>query len=79
MDKKILKIVYNLYKCPDNQNYIILSSPNSALLANLGIKTGSLIKKEKTYPLGGPVLILLFQRQVAIGKEFANSIYVSEP
>lgn len=65
-----------LYNAEDHQNYLVKSVPNLALLNTLGVFEGSKIMKKTTYSLGGPVLLDIDGREVAIGKDLAVAIEV---
>ncbi|MDI9472479.1 MAG: ferrous iron transport protein A [Tissierellia bacterium] len=68
----------NLYEVEDKKEYKIEEIPDSDLLATIGVIPGSIIRKEYTYGFGGPAHIKLGTRNVAIGKEMAKTVKVSE-
>lgn len=65
-----------LYNSENNQVYQVIDVPNVALLNSLGVFTGAKIAKKDTYKMGGPVLIAIGSREVAIGKDLAVQIQV---
>lgn len=65
-----------LYTADNNHIYTVKSAPDLALLNTLGVFEGSKIMKKATYSLGGPVLIDIDGREVAIGKDLAVVIEV---
>ncbi len=67
-----------LYDAKNNTEYIITKTPENTLLTTLGVFVESKIKKLVTYKFGGPVLILVDAREVAIGKDIAKLIEVEE-
>ncbi|OOB80333.1 MAG: hypothetical protein BEN19_05500 [Epulopiscium sp. Nuni2H_MBin003] len=67
-----------LYDVPDNQVYRIIAAPNVALLNAIGIFKGQEVLKKATYKHGGPVLVEIESREVAIGKDFATQITVEK-
>ncbi|MGI6168712.1 MAG: FeoA family protein [Christensenellales bacterium] len=68
----------NLYRAPENKTYTVCSVPELGILASLGIYPGTVLRKTKKYHLGGPVLITLATRQLALGKDIAKDILVTE-
>lgn len=68
----------SLYSAKDDLQYKITEMPEIPLLHTLGVFTGGIVKKMNTYALGGPVLLLIDRREVAVGKEFALKIMVEE-
>lgn len=68
----------SMYNAENNTAYIVKDTPNLAILNTLGVFEGSKIIKKNTYKLGGPVLILIDGREVAIGKDLALEIEVSK-
>jgi Fe2+ transport system protein FeoA len=68
----------SLYAVPDNCNYTISNVPDVRILNSLGVFPGSVIRKKKRYGLGGPVLINLATRELALGKDVAEAILVEE-
>lgn len=68
----------SLYKFKSKENFVIKAIPNNHLLKSLGICTGLVTSIVSRMPLGGPVLITVGKRQVALGKEIADLIIVEE-
>lgn len=67
-----------LYECKNNEEYIITHTPNVHLLSSLGVFEGSKVIKKATYRNGGPVLLNIEGREVAIGKGLALLIEVED-
>lgn len=71
-----------IYTAQKNKNYVICHIPNNipniSLLKNLGIRKDSQIFKKHTYRLGGPVLVSVDLREIALGKDIAEQIIVKE-
>ncbi len=65
-----------LYEATDNQIYVVKSIPNAPLLRSLGVFEGARITKQATYRHGGPALVSINSREVAIGKDLAVQINV---
>ncbi|HHX71066.1 MAG: FeoA family protein [Miniphocaeibacter sp.] len=68
----------SLYNVKANNNYVIDKVPNANLLPCLGIYPKSIVSKKYRYRLGGPVILVTGNREVAIGKDIAENIIVSE-
>ncbi|NLW56814.1 MAG: ferrous iron transport protein A [Firmicutes bacterium] len=68
----------SLYNAPDNCCYTVSDVPNVKILNSLGFYPGTLIHKKKRYRLGGPVLVNLATREIALGKDIASAILVEE-
>ncbi|WP_409967616.1 FeoA family protein [Bengtsoniella intestinalis] len=66
----------SLYHAPSGSRYRILSLPSSPLLQSLGVFQGAIITKRSTYKLGGPVLLDIQSREIAIGKDLALQVAV---
>ncbi|OON99547.1 MAG: hypothetical protein ATN35_12050 [Epulopiscium sp. Nele67-Bin004] len=67
-----------LYNSTNNQSYSVVKTPNIPLLNVLGIFEGSQIFKKNTYKHGGPALVLVGNREVAVGKDIAELIEVKK-
>ena len=72
------EISFNIYTAPNDTDFIVESVPDSALLACLGIYPRSIIRKSRCYKFGGPVVLHLCSRRVAVGKDLASQIIVRE-
>lgn len=68
----------SLYTSDNDENYTVTSAPELPLLYSLGIYEGSKLIKKNTYKGGGPALVLIETREVAIGKEIALNIQVEK-
>ncbi len=67
-----------LYEAENDKEYMVVDTPDYNLIKTLGVFNGATVKKKLTYKLGGPVLLDIDGREVAIGKDFALLIKVSE-
>lgn len=67
----------SLYTAPNNVEYLVKSVPDISLLHTLGIYEGSKITKKLSYGGGGPVLLVIDGREVAIGKAIGKEIIVT--
>lgn len=67
-----------LYTSKNDIEYKVKSIPSVALLNSFGIFKGSRLIKKNTYKMGGPVLISVKGRGIAIGKEIAMQIELEE-
>lgn len=65
-----------LYSSNNDEWYTIVDIPDMAMLNPLGVFVGAKILKKHTYKMGGPVLISINSREVAIGKDLATKIQV---
>ncbi len=65
-----------LYDGENTKTYVVTSAPPISLLNSLGVFAGSKVTKKATYSMGGPVLVEIEGRDVAIGKDFAVDIEV---
>ncbi|WP_338140909.1 FeoA family protein [Methanimicrococcus hongohii] len=68
----------NIYVAPNDTDYVVESVPDAALLACLGIYPQSVVRKSHCYKLGGPVILHISSRKVAVGKDLASQILVRE-
>lgn len=67
-----------LSNCKCHSNCIIKSIPNDCLLQSLGVCEGLRTSVFSKMPLGGPVLIKVGKRKVALGREIADKIIIEE-
>lgn len=65
-----------LYTAPNECTYIIDDVPDMPLLHSLGVYKGAVVTKKLSYNLSGPVLLLINEREVAIGRAISNQISV---
>ncbi|NLZ66136.1 MAG: ferrous iron transport protein A [Clostridiaceae bacterium] len=68
----------NLYQMSDGSCGIVQSAPASKLLESIGVFEGVLLKVGHRYGLGGPVIVSIGTRNIAIGKDTAKKILVQE-
>jgi len=68
----------SLYTVPDNRSYTVADVPDVKVLNSLGFYPGTVVHKKKRYGWGGPVLVSLATREIALGKDLASAILVKE-
>lgn len=67
-----------LSKCKKIKNYKIKSLPKMHLLKVLGIREGINFTFHTKQPFGGPVVVKVGSRSIAIAKDIAEDIVVEE-
>ena len=67
-----------LLNCKKSKKYRVKNLPDIHLLKALGIRQGTNFKVQTKQPFGGPVVVKVGNRSLAISKEFANEIIVEE-
>jgi len=72
------KEITDIYTAAKDIDFVVESVPDSALLSCLGVYPKSVIRKSHCYKFGGPAVLHLSTRKVAIGKDLASQIFVSE-
>lgn len=68
----------SLYQVQCASRYKVTEMPTIPLLHTLGVYQGAIVEKVATYSLGGPVLLMIDSREVAVRKKFAREILVEE-
>lgn len=68
----------NLYDTKSGSKYRVIHTPEVAIIHTLGIYVGGVVGKSNTYKFGGPALIEINGRSIAIGKDIAKLIQVEE-
>lgn len=68
----------SLYTVPDDCCYKVSEVPDVSLLDSLGIFPGTVVCKKKRFRFGGPVLVKLATREIALGKDVADAILVEK-
>lgn len=68
----------SLYSVSSNESYYIEDKVDMNLLNTLGIYQGAVVFKKRSYRLGGPVLVEIDGRGIAVGKSIANKIIVKK-
>ncbi|NLW17777.1 MAG: ferrous iron transport protein A [Firmicutes bacterium] len=68
----------DLYGACVGKQYTVEEVPATALLSCLGICPKSVVRKKYCYRMGGPVLLQVGSREVAVGKDIASQIIVRE-
>lgn len=68
----------NIYQSKPGSIYKVIEQPDTNLLKTLGIYVGAKVLKKRSYNFGGPVLIVVDGRDIAIGKKIAKNIIVSK-
>lgn len=68
----------SLYKINSAKRYIIEKIPQIKLLSFLGLREGLTVSVKTIQPFGGPIVIQVGNRCIAISKEIAEQIDVKE-
>jgi Fe2+ transport system protein FeoA len=68
----------DLYAAPEGGLYRVVRVPDVKILRSLGIFPGAVVLKKKRCKFGGPALIRLATREIALGKDVAQAIWVKE-
>ncbi len=66
----------DFYQADSGCEYVVAEIPDNSLLTSLGIYVNSIVKKNYRYKFGGPVVLRVSSRDVAIGKDVAQGIMV---
>ena len=64
----------HLYACKKHQCYILNNCPKDVLLNAMGVRDGLQIKVVTKQPMGGPIVIRIKKREIAIDKSLACMI-----
>ena len=67
-----------LYQGKKDYYYVIKELPDLQLLNILGVRKGIKIHIETKQPLGGPVVIKVGNRNIAIAKTIAKQMHIEE-
>ncbi len=67
-----------LYNMGKNKKGIFLSIPESTLLNALGVRCGKKFQCMVRQPFGGPMVIQIDDRKVAIDRQIAENILIEE-
>lgn len=67
-----------LYKMKKDCKGVIVSIPDNTLLEALGVRKGKCFLCKVKQPFGGPMVIQIDDRKVAIDREIAESIIIQE-
>ncbi len=68
----------NLYEVKAGLKYRVTETPSVAIIHTLGVYVGGVVGKVDTYKFGGPALIEINGRSIAIGKDIAKLIQVED-
>ncbi|MFH5881834.1 MAG: FeoA family protein [Candidatus Izemoplasmataceae bacterium] len=63
-----------LYSGKKQHNYILTNCPKDHLLEAIGVRVGLEVKIITKQPLGGPLVIRIKERDIAIDKNLASAI-----
>lgn len=64
----------SLYDAKMNESYIIESLPAIDLVRAMGIRKGQAVSMLSRQPFGGPVVVQIGSRCIALGKDVAREI-----
>lgn len=67
-----------LYKLKPRRQCVIERMPQVKLLNSMGVREGMPVSIMSIQPLGGPIVIRIGNRNVAIAKDLAEQIFVKE-
>ncbi|NLM03680.1 MAG: ferrous iron transport protein A [Clostridiales bacterium] len=67
-----------LYNLGKNKKCKIEKIPSNHLLKSLGVREGLTVSIMSKQPLGGPVIIQMGKRSLAIAKDVAEKIHIEE-
>ncbi|WP_026895269.1 FeoA family protein [Clostridiisalibacter paucivorans] len=67
-----------LSRCKNIRRYRIKSLPKMHLLKVLGVREGIDLTFQSKQPLGGPIVVKVGSRSIAIAKDIAKDIVVEE-
>ena len=65
-----------LEKIGEEESVVILSLPEHSLLPPLGLREGKRVKVKTRQPFGGPLIVEIDSRRVAVSKKIAGEIKV---
>ncbi|GAB6086415.1 FeoA family protein [Alkaliphilus crotonatoxidans] len=68
----------SIYQLSRNNSCIIESLPSLGLLKSLGMREGMKVNVMSKQPFGGPIVLQLGRRSIAISKSVAELITVKE-
>ncbi|MBB5022512.1 FeoA family protein [Desulfurispira natronophila] len=71
-------ITSSLYSANGLSSYTLTAIPTHPLLSSLGLRQGSQVSIVSRQPLGGPIVIRLGQRCLAIARDIAEQIQIQE-
>ncbi|SES72487.1 FeoA family protein [Anaerobranca gottschalkii] len=67
-----------LYNMKTNCRGVIINTPSNTLLEALGVRKGKCFLCKVKQPFGGPMIIQIDDRKVAIDKSIAENIIIQE-
>lgn len=67
-----------LYQFKKNRRCMIEKLPSNHLLKSLGVREGITVSVMSRQPLGGPIVIQIGKRSIAIARDVAEQIVVRE-
>lgn len=67
-----------LHKCIKKNRYKVVKAPEIYLLSILGVREGIIFEVQSIHPLGGPVVVKVGNRSIAIARDVAEDILVKE-
>lgn len=71
-------VFMSLYAISKNKRCVVENMPSLELLSSLGLRKGLEIGVKSRQPMGGPIVIEIGRRSIAIAKDIASSIVVKE-
>lgn len=67
-----------LYQIKKRSNCMIEDVPDVKTLDSLGLRKGATVKVVTRQPFGGPVVVQLGRRNIAVSREVASKIEIKE-
>ncbi len=64
----------NLYETTDGIKYMVKSVPENELLRFIGVRKASIVQVLTKQPFGGPIVVKLKNRNIAIDKMLAEKM-----
>lgn len=68
----------SLYSLKNNSIALIEKMPIVPLLTSMGVREGIKISVVTKQPMGGPIVVQIGRRSIAIGKDVAEQILIKE-
>jgi len=64
----------HLYAGKKHHKFLLTECPNDTLLTAVGVKKGMTVQVVTKQPMGGPIVIRVNQRDIALDKALASNI-----
>ncbi|AFS77430.1 FeoA family protein [Gottschalkia acidurici 9a] len=67
-----------LYELDKSRKCILAKTPGNSLLNSIGVREGKKVSMVTKQPLGGPIVVQVDKRNIAISKDIACQIEIEE-